>query len=357
MGMPEVVINFKESKDTFVYRLGRGTVCWFVADSEKSTAEKHLIRYKGDSDKELAGLKNSETVIKQVKRMFDFGVKNVIVVACKDLDTAKTLLEQEKYNYLAIESADEGALTWAKDIGYRAGKHFILITDGAASLAKDESNVVSVYPESKTIELGKPSDIASIIASVNDRSATYYVLANNTELTDEEIAKYPARKAASAKVDEGALVVFNDGEKLKIARAVTTYYKGGEDIGNTSKSPFSKIRAVDIANMIMDDIETTFENEYSGKVINTYDNKMNFISMINAVYLAGLVGTALSGDFENVVDIDLQKHVEIAKQQGMDVDSMSEIDLRTIDTGDKVYLAGHIHIVDTMEDLYINFSI
>ena len=149
----------------------------------------------------------------------------------------------------------------------------------------------------------------------------------------------------------GIVTVFYDGEKAKISRAVTTYYALDQ------KSPLAKIRNVDTMNMIKDDIKASFENDYVGKVPNSYANKMTLVGMINQVYLDGLKGDVLNPDYDNAVDIDVQAHKDLARNEGMVVSEMSEMDLRRYDTGSAVYLAGNICFLDTMEDLTISFVI
>ena len=364
MGMPETVFNFKEQKNTFTYRLGRGSVAYVHIADGASTAEFYTISNKLKVEEVLTSATDSEELKQVANKMFKYGAAKVLVAVASKFEDVKTWLEGQRFNYLAMNKVTSDVITWAESINFLAGRRFILFSDGSACKASNEKysgHVVSVYPESENAVVGTPADIASIVAGCNDRSATFCVLGYNEEFTNEELNKYPSARSemADTKINEGLLTVVNDGEKLKIGRAVTTHYKysAEEPSNDTSKSALSKVRCVDVLDLVEDDIRDTFENQYVGQVLNGYDDKMAFISHVNGTYLAGLEGTALNKESRNYVDIDLKKHIEIATAAGMKVDDMSEMELRKIDTGDKLYLIGNLRPLDAMEDLTINFSV
>ena len=47
---------------------------------------------------------------------------------------------------------------------------------------------------------------------------------------------------------------------------------------------FAKIKILEAVDMIRDDIRTTFEDEFVGKVENSYDNKIVFIAAVNKYF-------------------------------------------------------------------------
>lgn len=367
MGMPEVIVNFRENQNSFLYRLGRGTVCYVHIESTASTPEYYTVEYKNSAAAVLEDATGADDLVPIVQRMFDYGAARVLVVVATAFTAVEDWLENQRFNYLAVVSAsdaDAGVISWAESIKFRAGRKFVLITDSTQKVtnADNDHYVVSIYPATSTgIPYGSPMDIAAIVAGSTDRSATFRTLVYNYELTDDEIALYPGARTSTAneKNNGGQLVLINDGEKIKVGRAVTTHYqiKSGDPSVDTSRSPFSKVRCVDIMNMIEDDIRDNFENQYVSQVLNDYAGKQSFISMVNAVYLAGLVGTALDASGTNAVDIDLEAHMDLIREEGGDPSTMTEMEIRQYDTGDKLYLAGTLRILDTMEDLVINFTI
>lgn len=352
MGLPEVVIEFKEKQSNFIYRLGRGIVAIPIIDAAAEAAE---IVSASDSASIESAVKNvpstsQAAATKELTSAINAGASKAMVVIAKDVDTMKEALAPLRFNHLALgnlETATQTALNdWASARGYVCGRNFLLY---AAQTALDEvknKQVVAIDDVNLTSEKASISAIAGLLAGVGDESGTYQVIDANTTG-----AGYATRDQADALVDAGVVTVFYDGEKAKLSRAVTTYY------AESSKSAFAKIRNVDSMNMIIDDITDSFENQYIGKVLNSYANKMAFIGLINQSYLAGLSGTVLDPDGANKIDIDVAKHKELAQAAGEDVDSMSEMDLRKYNTGANVYLTGSVRFLDTMEDLTITFSI
>lgn len=371
MGMPEIVINFREAQGTFLYRLGRGIVCYVVNDAEATTPRYYQIDYKTDTDTVLEEETNKATLAPEVKRMFDFGANKVILAVTSTFENIKDWLFLQRFNYLAMNTGteDEDVLEWCEGIKFRAGRKFMLVWDsdkvvGTGGVSNELNRfIASPYPAASTkIPYGTPADCAAAIAGSSDRSATYFVFAYNNTMTPEQVALYPGSKTdtANKKIDAGKMCIVNDGEKIKIGRAVTAFYHADEDTpsNDTTSRSFSKVRAVDIMNMIEDDIRDNYDEQFVGKVLNSYANKMAFISEINAEYLAGLLGTALDPDGVNMVDIDVEAQIQYIRKEGIqDPTTMTEMEIRKYNTGDKLFLAGSLRILDTMEDLVINFVI
>lgn len=366
MGMPEIYIDFNEKKENFIYRLGRGIVAYVHVDSGATSAEYYTLALKTEVESALSksSATGKDNIVAICKKMFDYGASKIILCIASTADSVKTYLETQKFNYLAVNAVTTNMVEWAEGINFRAGRKFMLISDGKNCTTTNEENkryLVSVYPESTSVDVGTPADIAAVIAGSGDRSATYQVLGYNVNIDGAKLANYPGSKSktANAKIDAGLLTLVNDGEKIKVGRAVNTYYHAdAEDKSkDTTKMTLAKVRGVDICNMIEDDIRDTFDNQYVGQVLNSYKNKMAFISLINTVYLAGLEGDALEETGVNQVDIDVEAHYKLAQEAGKDVDNMTEMELRQYNTGSHLYLVGSLSIVDTMEDLRISFSL
>lgn len=366
MGMPGVIITFRENQETFLYRLGRGMVCYVHIASSASTPEYYTIQYKTATDKTLESATEKDKLIPIVKQMFDYGANKVIIAVAKAFTDVEDWLLMQRFNYLAVVSAadaDAGVIEWAEGINYRAGRKFMLFTDSTQPASKDEYKryLASIYPTvASGIPYGTPMDLAAVVAGLTNRSATFYVLAYNDKLTDEQLALYPGARSATAneKINAGQVCIVNDGEKIKVGRGVTTYYHEDAESPerDTTESKLSKIRAVDILNMIEDDIRDNFEEQFIGEN-NAYEDKMSFINAVNGVYFAGLLGTALNPNKENYVDIDLEKHIEYIKMKGEDPSTMTEMQIRKYDTGDNLFLHGSVCPMPTMEDMEIVFDL
>lgn len=359
MGLPETRIEFVEKADSFIRRLGRGMVCWLHISAGASKAKVYTLRASDDLDKVLTSETDKEKLVAQTKRMFEFGASRVLIVVAQTFDIAKPQLELLRFNYLACPEAPAEMLAWAREVGYKTGRAFILFTDTEEAANSKDGHVVAVYPAAAQVAVGTPMDIAAITAGCTDRSTTNYTVVHNSALTAEQVAAYPGKTEANTKTDAGYLTLFNDGEKIKIGRGITSHYRVDalEPNNDTQRSKWSKVRSVDVMNLIKDDIADTFENTYRGKVGNSYENKMNFCTQINGTYFKNMSGDLLNPDAENFVDVNVNKHIELIKAQGVDPDTMSESEIRKYDTGSVVMLSGKVTILDMMEDLDIVLTV
>ena len=189
------------------------------------------------------------------------------------------------------------------------------------------------------------SRIAGIIAGTPlNMSCTY---ASMTELTDcTRLAKADEDKA----VESGELIAWFDGEKVKLGRGVNSLTTTTKDKGEQ----FKKIKIVDAMDMISSDIKTTIQDNYIGKYANTYDNKCLLVSAIGN-YLESLVKEEVLS--ESSISIDTEANREFLKGKGIDVDSMSDSDIKTANTGSSVFLTAKISIVDAIEDIVLPIAI
>lgn len=352
MGLPEVAIEFQEKRSNFIHRLGRGMVAIPFVDAAFTTSGVVSVSDTSAIETAVGSLPEAQKALvgEELKRALTNGASKAIAVCAKDATTAENMLSAQRFNHLALGNLTDDDQTavhsWAAGKKYACGRNFLVY--GAASLLDDagEGHVIAVDDTNLTDAETTTAAIAGVFAGLSERSGTYYVMNSKTDGTG-----FATRDQADTAVDAGILTVFFDGEKAKISRAVTTYY--AED----PKSAFGKIRNVDAMNMMIDDINDAFQNQYIGKVLNSYDNKMAFIGLINQSYLKGLENDVLDPDGTNKVDIDVEMHKELAKAAGETVDEMTEMDLRKYNTGSAVYLTGTVRFLDTMEDLKIIFVI
>ena len=175
-----------------------------------------------------------------------------------------------------------------------------------------------------------------------NRSATYYVLPEVESITESE--------TPDEDVDNGKLILINDGTKIKIARGVNSL----TEFTNEKGQDFSKIKIVEAIDMIRDDIRTTFEDEFVGKVENSYDNKIVFIAAINKYFKDLASRGVLYDQFDNKAEIDVEATREWLSQT-KDVSAWEDEQIKTANTGTNVFVKANIQIQDAVEDL--NFGI
>lgn len=358
IGMPKIQIEFRSQGLSAIQRSERGIVLLLLKDDakvKKENLEKCSLMYTNLADvKEDAVSKEN---MKYIKLAFESAPNKLLVElygADRDLATCLNEIKQVKFNYYCAPNATKEdtakILSWHKD---RVKKDDKTIKFVAFNEEADNETIINfttssvIYDDENYSGLEFTSHIASALAALPlSRSFTYYVFNKMSYATmdnaeDEDKA-----------VNAGKLFITFDGEKYKIARGVnslTTYVADkGED--------FSKIRVMEAMHLIKDDIRDTFDNYYVGKILNDYQNKQQFIAMINQVYFKELEGEILDSKGNSHVDIDMAQNRMYAVTRGADVDKMKEMDIKTYNTGSNVFLAGKVSLLDAMEDLKIIFK-
>ena len=59
----------------------------------------------------------------------------------------------------------------------------------------------------------------------------------------------------------------------------------------------------------------------------------------------------LNGDYDNKVEIDIEAQKSVIIADGLEVDTMTELEILQYPTGDDVYLTGDVRFTDTMASL------
>ena len=175
-------------------------------------------------------------------------------------------------------------------------------------------------------------------------SATYFVLPEVQDCTRMKKAEMDSA------INEGKLILFYDGEDIRIARGVNSLKTITSEKGEQQK----KIKIVDIMDTIRSDITRTVRNNWIGKVANTYDNKCLLVSAIQN-YLDDLVKQSVLS--AAAVEIDIEANKEYLEAAGYDTTEMSSDDLKKANTGDSVFLKASIGIVDAIEDIIMEITI
>ena len=353
IGMPQVQMNFASKGVTLIQRSARGIVLMILKDS--TNAVRQTFEYSSLMDVNPSDFtpKNYEYITQVM-----LGAPYKLIVETMDptagvLQDVITRMTNKRYNYLCYPggaAADNTALvSFIKNERDVKQKTIKLVTNNQVA---DHVGVISFDMTRVTVGSTDYTGqeytgrIAGILAGLSlERSATFYVLPEVTSISEYE--------DPDAAINAGSLILVNDGEKIKIARAVntlTTYTATqGED--------FSKIKIVEGLDMIKDDIRDTFFDFYVGKVINSYVNKQLFLANINGVYFKEIEGNVLDASSDNSVDIDIEGQRKYCIAKGENVIDMTEQEIKMYPTGSQVLVSGNVKLVDAMEDLYINLAI
>lgn len=350
MGLPEIIIEFKSKGVTAIQRSARGIVAVILKDDTES-GEK-LSTY--TSVLEVESSHYTARNYEYLKLIYEGAPSKVIVrkmaSASETISDALGQLGNLKWNYLAIPGiTDEEKTTvsaWIKEMRDEKHKTFKAVLPNCVG---DHEGIINFTTDSITSTISETpftaaeycARIAGVLAGLPlTQSSTYFALSDITS------AAVPAD--ADERIDKGELVLVFDGEKYKIGRGVnslTTFTpEHGED--------FSKIKIVEGIDLYQDDIRSTFEDSYVGKVINDYDNKQAFIAAIRS-YQRELEGDVLDRTFDNTAAIDVQAQKEYLEGKGTDTSEMDETAIAQANTGSKVFISSSVKFVDAMEDLHL----
>ncbi len=373
MKMPGVNISFTEKASTAVERGERGIVAMIL---KGAVLEKNPIEVASVADiPSTMQEKNRQQVLNVLKGYVNMP-KKVLAYMIPDTEgeggeqeingetyvthgtgggygQAMESLGKEKWNYLVAPSCgtDQKTMELALWVGSlrEEGKMVKAVLPNCAS---GKEYIVNYTTESVTDENGATytaeefcGRIAGILAGTPlSISCTY---APVPELVDCSRLK---KAEMDAKVAAGELFVFHDGEKVKVARGVTSFVKETAEKGRQ----FRKIKAVDAMDMITDDIRKTIEDSYIGKYANSYDNKCILLSAISN-YFKDLMGDGVVSSYD--VGIDIEANRAYLEWNGIKTAELSEDSLKKADTGDEVFLYAAIRILDAIEDVTIPISI
>lgn len=346
MGLPEILINFKTQGTTAIERSARGIVALILKDDTKSFDTK-VYKSIQEVDFEDWTEENKDYIEKTFMGTPSKVIVERIATADTDFSNGLARLKNKKWNYLAIpeiQDADtENIVSWIKTERDTNKKTYKAVLPNAAA---DHEGIISFATEDikvndKTYSGGQYTGrIAGILAGLPfTRSATYYQLnevESITESTDPD-----------ADIDSGKLILINDGTKIKIGRGVnslttTTTAKGEE---------FKKIKIVDAVDLVRDDIRDTFDGSYVGKITNSYDHKVLFLSAVNAYFEELERLEVLDNAYDNKAQIDVECQRTYLLSKGVDVDSLKHQEIKEYNTGSKVFATAKVKFLDAMEDL------
>lgn len=337
-------------------RLDRGSVGMVLKDAKVPSGNPITIFSSEDIPEELGtdnknqialALRGNDTAPQKV-------VVYVLATAETDYNKAFKYFERKKVDWMCFPSAKKDSQTQK-------------ITDWVKAQREAHNRVKAVLPETeadtegivnyatKTVTAdGKSytaetfcSRIAGLIAGTgSDQSVTFAVLDDVTACEDLD------RKSVEAAIDAGKFVLFDDGEKIKVGRGVTslTTLTG-------KQSPWKKIRVVETMDMINNDIVELAEDNYIGKYQNTYSNKCLLLSAIKT-YMDEILVNGLIEDYSIEFDVEkIRKYViENEKIKKEDAEAMSDEEMQKQYTDEKVYFKATVTISDVMEDIYLDIT-
>lgn len=265
----------------------------------------------------------------------------------EDYTPALKRLKNKRFNYLAvpgIESADaEIVASWIKSERENNKRTFKAVLPNVTGNHEGIINFTTTGIKVGATDYTTSEYTARVAGAIAGlpftRSATYYEFPEIDSITEIE--------EPDAAVDNGELILINDGENIKIGRGVnsltTTTVQKGED--------YKSIRIMEVMDMIQDDIKETFDKFYVGKVNNIYDNQVLFITSVNAYFDRLAIDEILDPLNENRAEVNATAQRLAWESVGTDTTGWTDQQVKEKSFKRNVFLAGNIKIVDAMEDL------
>lgn len=393
LGMPNVIISFREAGIAAIERSQRGIVFLILEEEQNiidkltvntnaivgkaitgqavvgDTAEKEAIEnpfvvYTTDDIPATLSENNKDYITKCLLGYVTAPYRVKVFLQAKGKSGADKWQESlkkiaaERWDYLAIPTIETEQLetvgTWIKTNRENKYKKVKAVLPGYNG---DYEGIINF--SNKTIKTATktytPAEytarIAGLIAGTPmNISATYAPL---SEVVDCD--KYDLDEN-DEKVNNGEFFVWYDGTKYKMSRAMNSLVTTTEG----KQEGYQTIKIVDIMDMIYDDVRTTAQDSYIGKYANTYDNKCLLITAITG-YLKELENEGLLQANYSTVELDTEAIKNYQLQNGLytkdELADMSNDEINMLDTKKKVFLKGKIKIIDAMEDIELPFDI
>ena len=354
MGLPSIVVKFKTQASSLIRRSQRGTVAIILKDTTATGG--HVIYRKEDIPTGI-GAANKKYIERSMIGNIDEPTKLIVYILSTDAENytdALHYLETAKFDYLVgdpeiTEALCSDVVDWIKDERDKGHNVKAVLPNTAAdceAVVNFTADEIKVGMDTYTTAQYCSRIAGLIVGTPLTQSITYVVLPEITEV------KGFTKTELDTKIDNGELVLFSDGEKVKIGRGVTSL----KTIQANQTEALKKIKAVETMDMIQSDIISTCEESYIGKLANSYDNKCIIISAIDG-YLTALETEGILEARQSFVGIDLEEQRAYLLTKGVDVNVMSERELKEYNNDDKVFLEASIRLLDAIEDIRLNIII
>lgn len=347
MGLPEINITFHAKAVSAITRSAMGIVALILRD-ETSTAVNSVATLKSVED--LVSTDWTAENYDYIEQALAGTPSKVIILrigSAAELTGELKKLGSIKFNYVAMPGAIaeevSSLVSWIKSKRTNDKKTYKAVI---SNVDADDRGIINfttggivVGDTTYTAQQYTPR-IAGILAGLPfTRSATYFIL--------PEVDSIEEHEDPNTDIDNGELILVNDGENIKIGRAVNSL----TTLTVREKADYKKIKIVEVMDMIVDDIRDTYSKEYVGKVINVYDNQVLFITAVNAYFKILMGDQILDPSFDNVSFIDVTAQRLAWESEGKDTSEMDDQQVREMSFGSEVFLAGQVKISDAMEDL------
>lgn len=346
MGLPEINIEFKTLAVSAIQRSARGIVALILKD-DTTTTDTFIYNTIDEVQTADWTADNKDYIDKTFMGSPAKVIVERIDTTALDYNGALERLKNKKWNWLAIPGiADADTTNIASFITSQRNNYHKTFKAVLPNEPADNEGIVNFTTNNIVVDgvTYTANDytcrIAGILAGLPfTRSSTYFKL---TEVENIEDKTDP-----NTNIDNGELILINDGENIKIGRGVNSLVTATVSKG----AKFKKIKIIEAVDLMRDDIRNTFENNYVGQVNNSYDNKVLFISAVNAYFKGLQKDEVLDPNFDAKAEIDFDTQMTYLQSSGIDTSTLKEAEIKEYNTGSKVFIKASGSPLDAMEDL------
>lgn len=352
MGLPQIKVTFSSKAETAIQRSEQGIALLILEDTTSSVGAS-ITEYK--TFDAVQSKDWTPANLDLIEKTFKGSPSKVIILRHgeeAEISAQLELIKNKRFNYLAVPGAKAEDVpkiaTWIKTKRAEGDKTFKAVL---ANHEADYEGVINFTTEG--IKVGEKAytaaqytaRIAGILAGVPfTESATYYIL--------DEVTEIEEKADPNTAIDNGELILVNDGEKIKIGRGVNSL----TTLEGEKNKEWQKIKIIEIFDMIQDDIRDTFNDRYIGKVPNIYDNQLLFVVEVNNFFKLLEDQQILDGKSENKAFIDIEALRKAWAADNSPFADLEDDKLKEKSYGSTVFLAGTIKPVDAIEDLHFKIS-
>lgn len=362
MGLPEISVYFKEKGIAAIESAKRGIILLLMNDASVQAVTKYTVFDNDDIPETL-----SEDNKKQIELAligYQTTPYKIVVLAfpktgrTADINAKLKAAEALKFTYLVYPEAttEESTTiaTWIKAQRTQKDNKVKAVLYKTAADNEGIINVTNEYFEVKTKKYTGQQYLSRIAGLICGTPAT--IACTFAPLPEVTGVEFVDRETLDRRIDNGEFVVFDDGEKIKVARGVNSFVTTVQDKGKS----FKKIKLVELMDMVHDDIKKTAEDNYLGKYANSYDNRCLLITAINGYFLE-LEAASLAEKGKNNCSIDVEATKIYLMKNGRktkeELKQMKEIDIKYENIGDNVFLTAEMSLLDAIETIKLPIHI
>ncbi|WP_128893597.1 phage tail sheath subtilisin-like domain-containing protein [Longirhabdus pacifica] len=336
---PGLYLNFIEAATAQIQGGARGTVAIPLIKYDGTALESTVYTIEKESEAiDLFVGSDASKIdnIKSIQFALQGGAKEVVVytmpasAAEADYAAMRDVLETYAFNVFTFDLDDANTATqyantktWTVN-NRNNGKHFMSVlgndddTTVPSTKAYDDdyiidlSNGVEINEKIYTSKNFAPF-IAGLVAGTSiNKSITYQQL-----FVDDVNARYKNSDINEA-LQNGALVLVHDGDKIKIEQGIT--------------SSGNKIRAIRARQAVATDVMKTASDSYIGKLDNNEDGQKALLSVITA-------------------------YLEVLENANVLTDIQVQLDPDNPSVGDSVFILISYREIDSMERIFLNVKV